>query len=379
MKIIFYHNTLAVYHIPFFQELSRRVNLKIVFTNMGVGREVYGEQIPTERLGQIAYECLKRNFKIAGEIYREIKVSGNAIVNLPTPDGIYELVICYLCLFFSKVNHRKTVILWIRWVPDRRFISRKQRIKTAIRNLVVKPIVKNTDICICSGRKSYENFVNLGAGRGKIRQIHYGTDVNIDSKECDIVSQYHLPENKKVILYFGRVVRRKGLMYLIQAFERCMDGLADFCLVIAGEGAGYLDECKRYVSDLGIRDVFFAGLVPTAFRAAFFSYSSIFVLPSLCDVRDREGGPEPWGQTVVEALQCGCFVIATDAVGAAYEVLDGENGIMVEQGSVESMAKGLCEAALKKKDRKRIMDSAANYTAAAMAEDFTDIYKKLME
>jgi glycosyltransferase involved in cell wall biosynthesis len=51
---------------------------------------------------------------------------------------------------------------------------------------------------------------------------------------------------------------------------------------------------------------------------------------------------ETWGVIVNEALACGCPVVTTDAVGAAYDLIeDGVNGYVVPVGDVAALAEAL--------------------------------------
>jgi glycosyltransferase involved in cell wall biosynthesis len=372
MKAVFFHNTLATYRIPFFVELNKILQLHIGFTNMELGQNVYGEQACTEFLQNISYSTINKK-KFASEIKATIRDSGCDIVNLPTPDGIYELLTCYACLYYAKKYRKKTAIFWIRWVPggpDAKRVPAKQKIKNCVRDLLARPIVQQVDVCICAGKKSRENFLHLGVEPAKICQMHYSTDAQTNAAQCDIRRMYDIPGEKKIVLYFGRVIARKGLLDLIKAFEALRSAHPDYTLVVAGAGDEYLEVCKQYCSENKLEEVRFLGQIPSKYRGSFFEQSDIFVLPSIFD----KGVPEPWGQTVNEALQCGCRVLATDAVGAAYDVLNAQNGCVVRAGDVDALRGGLANMMQTQPDREQIKKSISEYTCAQMAQDFLAAY-----
>ena len=371
MNILFFHNTLAPYRIPFFKALAQKTELKIAFTNIAEVDRIYKESGTTTFLEKINYVFIDKKKCIAQ--IRGLVCNGSwDMINLPTPDGIYELFTCYLIIFFAKRAQKKTAIFWIRWIPDSVKIPIKQRFKTVVRNTLVKPIVRNVDVCICSGKMSEKNFLSLGVSAEKIKHMHYSTDVYLNCENIDIYRAYDIPRNKKILLYFGRVISRKGLMELLKAYRQLKGQYADLALVVAGSGDEYYAECQSYVSKNEMADVYFVGQISSKYRKNFFEASEIFVLSSLFE----KGVPEPWGQTVNEALQCGCPVVATTAVGAAYDVLNEANGIIAEP-TVDGLKKGI-EAVLNRENSKEnIKNSIRSYTCDMMADDFVDAYQRI--
>jgi glycosyltransferase involved in cell wall biosynthesis len=62
---------------------------------------------------------------------------------------------------------------------------------------------------------------------------------------------------------------------------------------------------------------------------AIYALADVFVLPS-----ERE----PWGLAVNEAMACGTAVVASDEVGAAYDLIDESCGRIVRSGDPEDLA-----------------------------------------
>jgi glycosyltransferase involved in cell wall biosynthesis len=64
-----------------------------------------------------------------------------------------------------------------------------------------------------------------------------------------------------------------------------------------------------------------------------YAEADVFVLPSLS---------EPWGMVLNEAAAAGLPLVATDAAGAAHELIDeGQNGFMVPAGDEGALAGAL--------------------------------------
>ncbi len=133
-----------------------------------------------------------------------------------------------------------------------------------------------------------------------------------------------LPE--RYDLFVGRLVEAKGLLDLLEARERL--GAAAAPLVVAGTGP--LESTLHRAS--GVRAVGFRGRDQLI---------DLYALAERCVVPSLD---EPWGVVVNEALACGCPVIASDAVGAARDLVrDGIDGRVVPAGDVTALASALAE------------------------------------
>jgi len=87
-------------------------------------------------------------------------------------------------------------------------------------------------------------------------------------------------ENKKVILYFGRLIRKKGVEYLIKAFKKASKEHENLFLVIAGDGPER-ERLENLCRELDIHNVYFSGFVKADEKNAYFSICDIFVYPSI--------------------------------------------------------------------------------------------------
>jgi glycosyltransferase involved in cell wall biosynthesis len=81
-----------------------------------------------------------------------------------------------------------------------------------------------------------------------------------DVKPFSLRKKLDIPENKKILLYIGRITVNRGLEQIIQS----MNSLDEFVFVIMGYGAKvYIKQLKSYIEKEGFTDrVFFFGPVP---------------------------------------------------------------------------------------------------------------------
>jgi glycosyltransferase involved in cell wall biosynthesis len=137
---------------------------------------------------------------------------------------------------------------------------------------------------------------------------------------------------KTLVLYAGRLVARKGIGYLLEAWRDVSPEFPDSRLLLLGDGP--LRQSLEAASfRLGIAGTArFAGRVdnvPEYLRAA-----DLFVLPSL-----QEGLPN----ALLEAMASGAPVVATRIGGVTDVVEPDRTAILVEPGDPGKLAKGLGE------------------------------------
>jgi len=91
---------------------------------------------------------------------------------------------------------------------------------------------------------------------------------------------------------------------------------------------------EQQVQDLGIEgSVRFTGFRNQSELLSFYSLCDVFVLPSLL---------EPWGLAVNEVMTAGRAVVASDQVGAVFDLIrDGENGHVFPAGDVDALTTSL--------------------------------------
>ena len=139
--------------------------------------------------------------------------------------------------------------------------------------------------------------------------------------------------DKKIILYIGRLIRMKGVDYLIEAFARYKKENTDIALVIVGKG-DYQHELEQLSKDLNIDDsVFFVGYIEYEHLPAYYLLCNICVVPSIIYLKG-----DAWVFVVNEAMYFGKPIIATEAVGAAYDMIqNGKNGYMIPEKDSNSI------------------------------------------
>ena len=136
------------------------------------------------------------------------------------------------------------------------------------------------------------------------------------------------------LLFVGRLVERKGVHILIRALARVRERV-DATLTVVGEGpeAGPLEaEARRVGVDPFVH---FAGRVDQEALGEAYRTSDLFVLPA---VVDGKGDTEGLGVVLLEALEFGLPLIASDAGGIPDIVKHGETGLLAPPGDAGALA-----------------------------------------
>ena len=165
--------------------------------------------------------------------------------------------------------------------------------------------------------------------RHLIRVVHCGVD-------CDLFSPGDYAERdgcSRTVLFAGNVVASKGAFTVFEAVMRLRSKYPDIRLRFLGKDDD--EVCERFqttareqgaeglVEFLGFRNN--RSELPEIYRAA-----DVFAAPS----RHETGVANVY----VEAMACGCPVVASTSGGAAEAVTDGQTGILVPPGDVDATA-----------------------------------------
>ena len=163
----------------------------------------------------------------------------------------------------------------------------------------------------------------------RIERLHARVDSDRFNPEIDggdFRRRSGIPETDKVVLSFGRLVRRKGVHRLIAVWKELTARCPEAHLVVAGTGPA-LSSLKRAARRAGER-VTFVGRVAEVDAPACYAACNVFALP----VVDRWFGLEIEGLGVVllEAAACGKPSVTGRSGGTPEAVIDGRTGLVVD-------------------------------------------------
>jgi glycosyltransferase involved in cell wall biosynthesis len=125
-----------------------------------------------------------------------------------------------------------------------------------------------------------------------------------------------ISEQKLILISVGRLVKRKGYEYAIQALSTLSGN--NFHYLIIGDGPEEKN-LKNLVSSLGMDEkITFLGYLSEEQKYQYLNISDIYLLPST-----HEG----FGICLLEAMHCGLPIVSTDNGGQTDFLKDGENAL----------------------------------------------------
>lgn len=209
----------------------------------------------------------------------------------------------------------------------------------------------------------------LTAEREAANLAHLGTDLRTVVSPLPVPLSGHrgdpdefrrrhgLGSKDRVVLFLGRLDRKKGIPRLVEAFESVRDDLVDAQLVIAGTGETAFVECvrRRVAGSRHARSIHMVGFLDGKDRADAQAGADLFCLHS-----DNEN----FGIAPVEALQHGTPVVLSDEVYIAEDLRCAGAAVVVGSKDVAGLAQALTRLLDDGAERERLVANAA--AAAAL-------------
>jgi teichuronic acid biosynthesis glycosyltransferase TuaC len=175
----------------------------------------------------------------------------------------------------------------------------------------------------------------LGVESNRIAIVPNGVDRNlfVPRDRAQARQELGLPDGR-MILFVGRVEEPKGVLDLLQAFERIAGSAPDLTLAVVGDG-GAIAHCREAQTKWPGR-VFVPGAQLLPQVAQWIAACDVLALPSW-----NEGTPN----AVLEALASGRQVVATNVGGIPDVLTRPELGEMVEPRRPDQLAEALLRGA----------------------------------
>jgi glycosyltransferase involved in cell wall biosynthesis len=218
----------------------------------------------------------------------------------------------------------------------------------------------------------------LGADPARLQTVPYGVDADRFAPDADtrrrVRHELSLGDGP-VIVTAGRLVRKKGFEYLIDA-ARVLAGTHPAARVlIAGEG-DLRDDLERRASDASPARITLLGNRAQSEIARLVAAADVVAVPS---VRDEAGNVDGLPNFALEALASGTPVVATRAGGLPQAIEDGSNGLLVDERDAAGLAAAI-GAVLDRPDWARTLGARARervireFGWAGVAERFEAAY-----
>jgi glycosyltransferase involved in cell wall biosynthesis len=260
-------------------------------------------------------------------------------------------------------------------------IGRMKRTKIVYDKLFGWRTIRNASKVIALNCVEAEQYKAIGVPEEKIAIIPNGINLSEYAElppKGSFKRKFNIPEDRKIILYLGRIHKIKGIDVLVKAYVHLKNemNVNDAVLVVAGPDDGFLNEVKSLAYNLGIADsVLFTGPLYGRDKLEAFVDSEVYVLPSRY---------ETFPMTVLEAYACGKPIIASKVGGLIDLVKDGETGLLFEPRNVEQLAESIFRLlndnyAAKEMGLKGENFVKENFTIEKVVGKFEEVYKEIVK
>ena len=252
------------------------------------------------------------------------------------------------------------IVALLQWLPGRRvpyvvtshgadLYALKGRLLDGIKRFVARRAAAAT--VVSSAMR--ERLMALDVPAAHIHVLPMGVDLSER-----FTPDPSVPRSQHEILFVGRLVEKKGLRHLIAALPQVLEGVPDAFLTIVGFGPEEA-ALRQQVHTLGLQaKVHFLGAVAQTRLPALYRRAALFVAPFVqAESGDQEGLPV----ALMEAVACGCPVVAGDVAGIEDLLGRMKPEICVDARNAEMLASCICS---------RLIDSStAGLHAQAVLEE----------
>lgn len=229
--------------------------------------------------------------------------------------------------------------------------------------------------------RAKDALVTEGVDPARVRVIPAALDLGRFAPGHDpsfLRSRVSLPEDARIVLYVGRLIREKGVTALLRAFAALPPGAEPVHLVIVGEGPER-PRLRTAAASLGVADRvhFLPGQsyadIPRVFRGA-----DVVVVPSL----STPYWEEQFGFVLAEAMACGRPVVTTrtgsipDVVGPAAHLVDDYDVAALTEGIAQLLTDPESAEKLGRAGRERVEQ---HYDAEVVAPQWATVYRDVID
>lgn len=166
----------------------------------------------------------------------------------------------------------------------------------------------------------------------------------------------HPVNGKFKILFVGRHIERKGICYLIEAAKYLPRDQFEIRIVGVGD---LTDKLKAQAAEVSTTpdaaNIIFTGKLSPEELANEYKTANVFTLPAIVD---SKGDTEGLGVVLIEAMELGLPVVASNVGGIPDVVVDGVSGILVPEKNPEALASAYKRLAAEPELQKQLLEGA---------------------
>jgi glycosyltransferase involved in cell wall biosynthesis len=363
MRIALLTEIPAPFRIPLFEALAAQpdVDLRVFFLAANDPRRNY-----PPAGGDFRSEVLPGRDVLAGGRWVVANVGVVGRLRRARPDvlmvGGWNQPAFWQALLYARAR-RVPFVVWVEST------ARDERSGRGPAELAKRAVVRAAAAFVVPGRAAAEYVESLGVPPERITVAPNAVDLRVFGEQVAAERERRDELRRQLglegctFLCVSRLSPEKGVDILVRAF----DGVPGE-LVLVGDGPD-----RDRVAKLAGEHVRLLGRIERDELVRWYAAADAYVMPSRS---------ETWGMAMQEAAAAGLPLIASEAAGAGYDLIEeGVNGIRVPVEDIEALRAALVhvaeDAELRGRARPRTLELAAGHTPQAWAKAVVKLARQL--
>jgi len=343
VKLVAIHPSPAPYTTPIFNALAKRLDFHALYLSTEDRVSLFADSWGIEPQFEHSRLWSRRLSVPSMQIHAELSLGVTRHLNRLDPDAI--LVVSWRPTSLEP-------LLWARWSGSAAVMWSEStafsgHFRGTLSSWARRWMIRMCDGYVTNGSEATQYLESLGVKPDRI------VTSRLPAAQAAAATTRSKPTAGEGVdfLFVGRLIPSKRPLELIEAFRalRAAEPSATLTVVGGGELEAAVRGAAKQVP--GVR---YAGWLEGDDLASLYLSCDVLVMPAVREV---------WGVVVNEALSHGLFVVATDEVGSAHDLLGAENGLIVPAHDLSQLAASLVQVS-RTVDRS---DEARQRRAATMA------------
>lgn len=362
-KVLIVFNHPAPYKVKLFNELSKKVDLTVIFerdSESDRNKAFYDEKEYAFKTVKVkGLKCGREGF-ISNKVAKHIK---NNKYDLIIMNG-YSHHAERKAIKFMKKHHMMYVLYINGGIIKRKEPKFKKHIKTKY--------ISGAEYYISPDESSNNYLIYYGANKDKIFNYNYSTIFKREvlskpysKEEKNIFKQEASLTDEKIFVSCGQLIKRKNYFELVKVWKEINP---NYGLYIIGDGK-QKDALQKYIDENNLANVHLLGYMKRSDMFNFYHLADAFIFPSNEDI---------YGHVVNEAMSQGLPVVSTPNVNSSRKLIkNGFNGYMVNKIESKEFVDAI-DSVIKNDLSSNAIKTAYENTIEIMRDEHFEIIERIL-
>ena len=249
----------------------------------------------------------------------------------------------------------------------------KKAIQLVFDHTFLRVLRKSTKYCLAKTTAAQDYLVSKGFPEGEVIPVGLETSNFSGSADRDFRKELGIAEDKKILLYVGKVEPRRKPLFLMDVYEGVKAANDNVALIYVGKGE-MLEGVRSYVKAKELQDVYFIDALPQSELPSLYKQSSLFVLPTRYEI---------FGMVLLEAMYFGSPVITFAAAGPVDVIDNGKDGLVMDSFDCGEWVEAITNHLFARNDIEKMGEFAARkirdgYLWDGVAESYAKAYEAIL-